>query len=139
MNTEQKAKAYDEAVKKLKIMHDDWAATQNRAAKEVEEIFPELKESEDERIKKAIIEYFESCNIKHLDWIAWVEKQGEPKPSGNIQVSKKLYEHIRNTCACIDDALSSKTLADITDYLKMANKDAISAFDMIEAKHERGS
>ena len=60
MTQEEKAKAYDEAVKKLRVLRDDWATTQNRAAKEVEEIFPELKESEDERIREALIVYLRS-------------------------------------------------------------------------------
>lgn len=71
--------------------------------------------------------------------IAWLEKQGGQKPIGKMQVSEKLYEYIRNTCACIDDALSSETLADITDYLEMANKDAQAAFDMIEKQGEQES
>ena len=45
-------------------------------------------ESEDERIRKAIIEYFESCNIKHLDWIDWLEKQN--KEDSSIQQAYEL-------------------------------------------------
>ena len=40
----------------------------------IEEIFPELKESEDERIRKEIIEYIKTGTY-HKDWIAWLEKQ----------------------------------------------------------------
>jgi len=45
------------------------------------EIFPELKESEDERIRKEIITYLSTVDDKELipyeSWIAWLEKQGE--------------------------------------------------------------
>lgn len=55
----------------------------------VEYIFPELKESDDERIRKVLIDYFnrykeqEECGIKTFfgiptdNIIAWVEKQGK--------------------------------------------------------------
>jgi hypothetical protein len=51
-------------------------------------IFPELKESEDERIRKALINCYKGdgclCNnkyrIPYKDVISWLEKQGEKKP-----------------------------------------------------------
>ncbi len=55
-----------------------------------------------------------------------------PRITNKISVSEELYEHIRETCACIDDAMSSKSLVDITDYLEMADKSAQAAFDMLE-------
>jgi len=87
LTIEQKAQRYDEVIKKLKILHDDWATTQNRAAKEVEEIFSELKEckeSEDNKIKDAAIEFVRQnksfnyrLGISKEEVIAWLEKQGE--------------------------------------------------------------
>lgn len=121
----------------------------------IEYIFPELKESKDERNIKDLIDELkgslraancqnDACGGGHekrialLEWgIAWLEKQGESKPIGKLQLSEELYEHIRNTCACIDDALSSETLADINDYLSMAKHSAQSAFDMIEKQGEK--
>lgn len=85
MNTEQKAKAYDETLEKARKVYSNISSGYSNLKKILENAFPELKESEDERIRKAIIEYFESCNIKHLDWIAWLEKQGEPKPAGKCR------------------------------------------------------
>ena len=41
----------------------------------IEYIFPELKESEDEKIKRKIIKYIKTGTY-HKDWIAWLEKQG---------------------------------------------------------------
>ena len=51
----------------------------------LEEIFPELRESKDERIRKALIRYFtlsdehaynEACGVSYRDIVAWLEKQG---------------------------------------------------------------
>ena len=49
----------------------------------ISENCPELKESEDERIRKEIIEFVDintlSIDERHDRWIAWLEKQGEQK------------------------------------------------------------
>lgn len=62
----------------------------------VKHIFPELKESEDERIKETLIDYFkiykkqEECGIKTFfgiptdNIIAWLEKQDEQNPIMNV-------------------------------------------------------
>lgn len=53
-------------------------------ATEIEHIFPELAESEDEKIRKSLVEYFESHHddttffgSKVIDILSWLEKQGE--------------------------------------------------------------
>ena len=62
MTTEEKAKAYDEAIEiaKSKIKNDkDHILYED----DITDIFPELKESEDERIRKWLICYFkEVCD-----------------------------------------------------------------------------
>ena len=137
MNTEQKAKAYDEA---LKVLHKYDGVNIMFSQSLKEEMFPELKKSEEDMIRKLLIEaviqvlqdqYCSNRGVSKEKVVAWLEKQGE-KSVDKLQVSGELYEHIRNTCACIDDALSSETLADINDYLSMAERSAKSAFDMIE-------
>lgn len=56
----------------------------------LEEVFPELKESEDEKIRKAVIEMIhdtpsieceENYNVCKNDILVWLEKQGEKKPT----------------------------------------------------------
>lgn len=63
--------------------HKDALINSNSArAKHCELIFPELKESEDEMIRKAILEHIQLCSESIPDrdrWIAWLEKQGEQK------------------------------------------------------------
>ena len=91
LSIEEKAKRYDEAIKraKSKIKNDkDHVLYED----DVIEIFPELKESEDERIRKQIISFlkeFEHDHYRCLDfssWIAWLEKQGE-----QIDIANKEY------------------------------------------------
>ena len=138
MTDKEKAKAYDEAIKRAKQLYVDGMPQISRNTTEY--IFPELKESEDERIREEIIDFiYDKTNTYELreksnSWLAWLEKQGKHQPADKMQVSKELYEYIRNTCACIDDALSSESLTDINNYLSMAEHSANSAFNMIE-KH----
>ena len=76
-------KKYKDALEKLKPkMNDINDIIISR--EDFEEIFPELKESEGEKIRKEIINYFrcqskdEPCRkTTHEKWIAWLEKQGD--------------------------------------------------------------
>lgn len=45
--------------------------------KEVEEVFPELVESEEERIRKELIEFVKSRSGFKQEYIDWLEKQGK--------------------------------------------------------------
>lgn len=85
-------KLYKEALRKAKTIYQgsykpDIAAT---IAEILQNVFTEIKESEDERIRKAILNYFtkcwgnckdDVCGIHVEDVIAWLEKQGD-KPQG---------------------------------------------------------
>lgn len=83
MTEKEKAKAYDEALKKASAAHKD----EDRHLKAtLERIFPELKESEDEKMKTAILNHLKKmwgncqddvCGVHVEDAIAWLEKQGE--------------------------------------------------------------
>ena len=77
MTQEQKAKAYDEALERAKEYNFDGA---KQVVKDfVTYIFPELKESKDEKIRKILIDYMRSVidinGIKGEEIIAWLEKQ----------------------------------------------------------------
>ena len=64
-----------------------------RAGKPMDEVFPELKESKDERIRKELIAYIkgELAPGQELikQWIAYLEKQKEQKP--NIELIQKSW------------------------------------------------
>jgi len=82
MTIEEKAKAYDNVVNKLRRFMEhgiDPLITRT----DVQDFFPELAESDDERIRKAIITFFESEDdnttyalVPKKDILAWLEKQG---------------------------------------------------------------
>jgi hypothetical protein len=96
MTTEQKAKAYDEALKRASNLHKDAVEMENNmTTKTCEIIFPELKESEYERIRKEIIAFLkenletgradETWSLSGLKrWIAWLEKQDEYKSLDDV-------------------------------------------------------
>lgn len=84
MTIEQKAKAYDKAIEKIKyVVEHGVSPVLNK--EDLEDIFSELKESEDERIRKAIaycimqgfIGYGEIENVTVDACLAWLEKQGQ--------------------------------------------------------------
>lgn len=88
MTQEEKAKAYDEIIKKANKMHHENCEACQMC---IEELIPELKESKDERIRKHLISLFENfvilgvanecetSEIKVDDILAWLEKQDSYK------------------------------------------------------------
>lgn len=81
-------KKYKEA---LNWMRDVYPTLEGAAKEDAEHYFPELKESEDERIRKALIEairhnYVLTGSINHIptkDILAWLEKQCDKGTNGN--------------------------------------------------------
>ena len=78
MNYEKK---YKEALEKARQFSE--RPLQEDSSGIVEYIFPELKESEDEKIRKALIRFHRSTiNIDGINGekiVAWLEKQGKKK------------------------------------------------------------
>ena len=102
MNTEEKAKAYDKAVKEASIAYKD---EDRHLRATLERVFPELKESEDERMRKEIIQTlkrYAKCVedghdapsakdfvIREVEsQITWLEKQSERKPAWSEEDEK---------------------------------------------------
>ena len=89
LSIEEKAKRYDEVLAMAKSTYNGSYKPEIAAFVKVhfEEMFPELKESEDEKVRKEIVEYLKK-NLR-LEWATWLEKQGEQKPfdyeNANIQ------------------------------------------------------
>ena len=82
-------KLYKEALERARKLYNEAKANEYTSDMEdYEAIFPELKESEDERIRKSLItffqrflyEYFDGLSSSTTEVIAWLEKQGEQKP-----------------------------------------------------------
>ena len=83
LSIEQKAKAHDEAIERAKKLQETCDNT--AVVGWCEYILPELKETEDEKIKKEIISFLQLPHPQFVGkrnqekWIAWLEKQGEKK------------------------------------------------------------
>ena len=110
MDYKEKAKAYDKA---LEIAKNIYGASECKDILcTLETIFPELKESVDERIREALIEYFnEQCDMS--DWngvygyqvVEWLEKQGEQKPTISNNALREGIAHFGITQYQIDNWL----------------------------------
>ncbi len=86
----EKAKRYDKAIERAKGLIDFCSDSE---LKTLEYVFPELAESDDEKVRKALIDYFKHhknginifYGVKGDDILAWLEKQGEKKPADNVE------------------------------------------------------
>jgi hypothetical protein len=93
-------KKYNEA---LKWMRELYPGLHGATKEDAEHYFPELRESEDERIRKWLVDYFSS--IKKTVWVhrditceqilGWLEKQKEPDCTAEIKEWKKDFDRIR--------------------------------------------
>ena len=99
---EEKARAYDEAIRKLRGMMPNWERLSYNGKTFLQDliyIIPELAESEDEKVRKEIVNYFKfqtrdepSRKEIHNKWIAWLEKQ-----EGCEHIRKEWLEHIKQS------------------------------------------
>lgn len=108
LSIEEKAKAYDKALDRAKEWLNIKEPFSDTCTCVVESIFPELKESEDERIRKELIEHIKANKEVSFvlfnmfspdDVIAWLEKQGQVKESA-------ISQHENQTCKENDDSLT---------------------------------
>jgi CRISPR/Cas system Type II protein with McrA/HNH and RuvC-like nuclease domain len=82
MTQEEKAKAYDEALEKARQLCA--YPTSKPFISDLQDLFPELAESEDERIRKALIKYLDALDddeirygVSFKDMRTWLEKQSK--------------------------------------------------------------
>lgn len=85
MTPEEKAKAYDEAIKKAAALYKA-SEPMSGCNVIIETLFPELKESEDEKIREELIKHLKEgaegyepagSSSDYQRWLAWLEKQGQ--------------------------------------------------------------
>ena len=128
MDYEKKYKNALEAIKKLQEANPSDEGIQNW----VNDNFPELKESEDERIRKEIIEYIKTGTY-HKDWIAWLEKQKSVDENKIIKriktdIATSLINYINANskgmclsnmeCEDIEDAIVNNKWYKVYNYMK---------------------
>ena len=124
LSIEEKAKAYDEALKVLR-KYDDANIILSQSLKE--EMFPELAENRDEKVKKSInrlIRYYHDVNFptpegfSRKDLLDWVEKQGEQKPTDKVEPKFKVGDWIvSNGHLICGNSLMRIVKVGLTDYL----------------------
>ena len=101
----RKAQAYDKALEKAKRLYEKGTITESLC-----HIFPELKESEDERVRKELIIHCRNTRCvteegaeRIAKWIAWLKKQGERKPAWSEE-DENILNNLINYLK-VDDAL----------------------------------
>lgn len=132
LSIQQKAKRYDEVIERARYWEKNptvWSSDDI-----CQKLFPELKESEDERIRKALIHliteqdgYLTAVNgISTKDILSWLEKQGEQKSAKNIVETWKdmrleVYQQAsgnRHESNCSDDTTKMFSLNDIDEIIE---------------------
>ena len=81
MTDKEKAEAYDKALERARAINNGKDVDVESGTTICEYIFPELKESEDDKIRKEIISilrntYWASNRNRFNELVAWLEKQG---------------------------------------------------------------
>ena len=107
---------YEEAMERAKELHESGNALTKL---QMEIVFPVLKESEDERIRKHIIKILDSLAPCHWDGnekakcIAYLEKQKEQKPTNLGKPKEWSEEDEKMLSACIEAVGSMSVRSDV--------------------------
>jgi len=112
MTQEQKAKAYDKALERAKQVRK--YSSDLAEIKRMEEIFPELRESEDERIRKEILEYSQQFELLSV-----------------LPYPETWQDHSTNRWAC-------SSLIKDTEYLWESENPVDSCVEVIIKLHKEG-
>ena len=137
MTQGEKAKAYDNIIEKANKMHHENCEACQMC---IEELIPELKESEDERIREALIKYFtEGREYLSLipynkeEVLAWLEKQGKQNHIPKYKVGDTIYY---NSFGEIKSMIVANVVTDSTDNPMYEDENGNTVFekDLIEPK-----
>lgn len=130
LSIEQKAKRYDEAIERAKEINNEQHAQPFNI---MTRVFPELAESEDEKIRKYIIkvvhEWWVRCNDPTPDFpneeqmLTWLEKCSEHKSADSIpQDFEKYVEHFLSLSDGEGHGSPAKVKEVSTELLRLANR-----------------
>ena len=131
LSIEEKAKRYDEAIERAKA----WYKLDNNdlSNDDLETLFPEIRESKDERIRKDIIvlvkDWWDRVNKDNIStkeqMIAWLEKQGEQKPQRMISAEAKEAMYNKPAEWSEDDEVKINRIVDCLENLNVADNDIL--------------
>lgn len=110
MTDKEKARAYDEALERARKLREQVLNNELLGfPDQFTEIFPELRESEDERIRKEIVSVIQKHypnTPESYRWISWLEKQKEQKPNNNFL---SIEQQMEAAMIAIRGGMSSKS------------------------------
>jgi len=108
-------KAYNEALERAKFYYGNCPSESEK--KKLEKLFPELRESEDERIRKEIRNFLIDMECKK-EWIAYMEKQKEQKPAWSEEDENALkYIHELISWGYAEKFMDAQTAHDMRAWL----------------------
>ena len=155
LTIEQKAQRYDEAIAHAKLLLKTIgnATLGNLVLKnEFEIMFPELTESEDEKIRKEIVsainiycsEYHRGTKVRN-DMLAWLEKQ-DNKDKLIKELSEYKSKYIRETLEKVltmnnrdDERLRKTTIDFLKEFADKGYENAIECIDWLKKQGEQKS
>ena len=147
MTREEKAKAYDEAIAKAQKELQTCGSTDCDAARQIYRFFPELKENEDERIRKSIIailnNYVDNSNTFKPKMLSWLEKQADKdkliKELGKYKAKytqEVLQNHLNSITNKDDERLRKTTIAFLKEFADKGYENAVECIDWLEKQGE---
>ena len=132
MTQEQKARAYDKVSKEVKDFFEGRQKMFSDVIKTLEYLFPELKESEDERIRKELIAFLkenyetgradETWSLNGIErWIAWLKKQGEQKSTNIVPIPDGCHAYIKDRKVYIENYTKTTPANKVEPKFKAGN------------------
>ena len=132
MTNVEKAERYDEAIKRAKELLEI-GLKDTRDKRVVLSFFPELAESEDERIRRELIDFLEYYRLNNVldsktislltDSVAWLEKQGEQKPYWKPSDEQMEAIRIAYEVGTANDSWAMKVLKELYKELRKSYYD----------------
>lgn len=146
LSIEQKAKRYDEALERAKMeMSKDGMKNDVIARHLAETIFPELKESEDEKVRKELLVFCRTLatgrtsvlanNIDFNKWIDWLENQSEKKSLDDV--AKEVTKNKETAISFLKFCGIMNANGELADEYKIEQDEQKSA-DKVEPKFHEG-
>ena len=120
-------KEYKEALERARDVYTYYCDDREQLRK-IESTFPELKESEDEKVRKELIDAVQSLwdndalpmpltTRRRNEWLAWLEKQKQVKDSANFQHENKMCKENGDSLTNEDEKVRQELLAVINDLV----------------------
>ena len=151
MTDKEKAEAYDKALERARAINNGKDVDVESGTTICEYIFPELKESEDEKIRKEIISilrntYWTSSRNRFNELVAWLEKQGDKdkliQELGEYKVKytqEVLEKHITSISNKDDERLRKNTIAFLKDFAELGYENAVECIAWLEKQGNQSS